>query len=378
VIGLAALGLAACGSTRKTTAPRTTSSTGSASKPTLKLGFIGSVTGTGAQLGINIENGEELAVSQYGTGDPAVNVIVDRVDIPGNPSQARSGAVQLVNDKVVGVISPALADQSTATDALFESAGIPNVSASVTSVALAANGWKFFHRVIADDADQGRGDADYLVRSLGDKTVAVIDDGSAYGESLDNAVRVALKTNGGRDSVNEGIDVRGDDFAPTLNQIIVAKPSAVFFGGYYVAAARLVKLLRAAGYHGAFMSDEGSDDPHFVADAAGAAQGAYLSCACAYTAGDANAEAFNSAYRAAFGAAPGVYSAEAYDATNFLLAAIKSGATTAAAINTYLATSSYTGITKTIRFQVDGNVSGGMVYVSQVKSGQIEQIGTTS
>ena len=50
-----------------------------------------------------------------------------------------------------------------------------------------------------------------------------------------------------------------------------------------------------------------------------------------------------SAYRAAYGTPPAIYSGEAYDATNFVLAAIKSGATTPSAINTYLASNSWTG-----------------------------------
>ncbi len=61
-----------------------------------------------------------------------------------------------------------------------------------------------------------------------------------------------------------------------------------------------------------------------------------------------------------------------------MLAAIKSGATTPAAINTYLANNSWTGVTKTVKFQPNGNVIGGTIYVYQVKGGQIVQIGTTS
>ena len=127
------------------------------------------------------------------------------------------------------------------------------------------------------------------------------------------------------------------------------------------------------------MSGDGSEDARFITDAGGApAAGAYLSCACADETSNPAAQTFVSAYRAAFGVAPAIYSAEAYDATNFVLAAIKSGATTPTAINSYLGSNSYTGITKTIKFQPDGNVSGGTIYVYQVKGGKIVQIGTTS
>ena len=100
------------------------------------------------------------------------------------------------------------------------------------------------------------------------------------------------------------------------------------------------------------MSGDGSEDPHFIKDAGGApAAGAYLSCACADATKIPSAQTFVSAYRAAYGTPPEIYSGEAFDATNFVLAAIKSGATTPSAINSYLATNSYPGVTKTVKFQ---------------------------
>jgi branched-chain amino acid transport system substrate-binding protein len=381
VLGVTALGLAACGSSKSSTSSRTTAppGTGASSGQTLKLGFFGALTGADAQLGINIKNGEQLAISQFDSSNPSAKVSIDPFDSQGDPAQANNGATKLINDKVVAVIGPAFSGESAAADPIFESAQIPNVSASATNVKLAQNGWKFFHRVLADDGAQGPGDADYLVKNLGNKTVYVIDDSSVYGEGLSNAVRSTLKTNGGTDVGDDHISPTGADYGSTVNKVVAAKPAAVFFGGYYDAAGRLVNQLRAAGYKGTFMSGDGSEDARFISDAGGApAEGAYLSCACADETNNPAAQTFVSAYRAAFGTDPAIYSAEAYDATNFVLAAVKSGATTAGAINSYLADNSYTGITKTVKFESDGNINGGTIYVYQVKSGKIVQIATTS
>jgi branched-chain amino acid transport system substrate-binding protein len=386
MVGVAALGLAACGSSKSSTsspttvASATTAPSGTTSPAqTLKLGFFGALTGADAQLGINIKDGEQLAISQYNAANPSVKVTIDAFDSQGDPSQANNGATKLIGDKVVAVIGPAFSGESAAADPIFEQAGIPNVSASATNVKLAQNGWKFFHRVLADDGAQGPGDADYLVKTLGDKTVYVIDDSSTYGEGLADAVRATLKTNGGTDAGDDHISPTGADYGSTVNKVVASKASAVFFGGYYDAAGRLVNQLRSAGYKGVFMSGDGSEDARFVSDAGGApAEGAYLSCACADETSNPAAQAFVSAYRAAFGTAPAIYSAEAYDATNFVLAAIKSGATTGATINSYLASNSWAGVTKTVKFLPNGNVSGGTIYVYQVKSGKIVQIGTTS
>jgi branched-chain amino acid transport system substrate-binding protein len=386
----AALGLAACSSSSKSsTSSNTTASGGgsatssggggASSGTTLKLGFFGALTGANAQLGINIEDGEKLAISQYNATNPSMKVSIDPFDSQGSPAQANNGATKLINDKVIAVIGPAFSGESAAADPIFEAAGVTNVSASATNVKLAQHGWKYFHRALAADDAQGKGDADYLVKTLNLKTLAVIDDSSVYGKGLADVLRTNVSSNGGQIVLNDHIDPNGADYGSTVNKIVAAKPAGVFFGGYYDAAGRLINQLRSAGYRGQFMSGDGSEDAKFITDAGGApAADAYLSCACADATKLSGAQTFVSAYRAAYGTAPAIYSGEAFDATNFILTAIKSGATTSSAINSYLAGNSYNGVTKTIKFQTDGNVSGGTIYVYQVKNGQIVQIGTTS
>lgn len=370
--GVAVLGLAACGSS--------SSSTSSAPSGGLKMGFFGALTGPNAQLGININNGEKLAVQQYNATNPKAKVSVDPFDSQGLPAQAPQGVQKMIADNVVAVVGPAFSSESQSADPTFEKAQIPNVSASATNVKLAQNGLKFFHRALADDSAQGPGDANYIVKTLGDKTVAVVDDSSSYGLGLADYVRSSLKTNGGGDALDDHIDPNGQDYSSTVNKITVAKPQAVFFGGYYDAAGRVAKQLKDAGFKGAFVSGDGSKDPGFIksAGSAATAEGAYLSCACEDTTASSAAQAFNSAYMKAYGTPPQTYSGEAYDAANFILAAIKSGATTKTAINNYLASNQWPGVTKTLKFLPNGNVSGGTVYMYQVKNGAIAQVGTTS
>lgn len=387
LVAVAALGLAACSSSSKPKSSASTSGSGSSGSggATLKLGFFGALTGSDAQLGINIEDGEKLAIAQYNRGNPKNPVSIDAFDSQGDPAQANNGATKLINDKVVAVIGPAFSGESAAADPVFEQAQIPNVSASATNTKLAQNGWKFFHRALADDSLQGPADANYLAKTLKLTSVAVIDDNSVYGKGLADAVRKQLPSDGAKDVLDDHVDPNGADYGSTVNKIVSANAQAVFYGGYYDAAGRMVKQLRAAGYKGAFMSGDGSEDNRFISDAGGsigqpgsAAEGSYLSCACADVNNDPSAASFVSAYKSMFSTAPAIYSAEAFDATNFVLAAIKAGNTTPSAINNYLSSNSWSGVTKTIKFLPNGNVSGGTIYVYKVENGNIVQIGTTS
>lgn len=379
LLAVAALTVTACSSSKKASTSSGATAPVANATGALKLGFFGALTGPNAQLGINIENGEKLAIAQYNATNPKYPVTVDAFDSQGDPSQANNGATKLIGDKVVAVLGPAFSGESAAADPIFESAQIPNITASATNVKLAQNGWKFFHRALADDSFQGKGDADYLVKNLGAKNVAVIDDNSTYGAGLAGYVASTVKSDGANVAVTDHVDPKGSDYGSTVNKIVAANADAVFFGGYYDAAGRLVAQLKKAGFKGQFMSGDGSEDAHFITDAGGApAEGAYLSCACADETQNSAAQSFVTAYNNMFHTPPAIYSAEAYDATGFLLAAIKSGATTPIAINNYLASNSYQGITKTLKFLSDGNVSGGTVYMYKVQGGKIVEIGTTN
>ena len=344
----------------------------------LKIGFFGALSGPDAQIGVDIEQGERLAVVQYDRTGPQSPVTIDYFDSQGDPTKAAAGATKLVRDGNLAVIGPAFAAESAVADPVFDQSRVPDVSASATTVDLAQHGWRFFHRVVADDGAQGRGDGDFLAKTQGVRTIAVVDDGSAYGAGLAAQVARQVRTDGASVPVAVHVNPSGSDYRAAVRQLVAVHPGAVFFGGNYEVAGRLVNQLRAGGYRGVFMSGAGADDPRYVTTARSAAEGSFISCACVDATQDRSADSFVKAYKSMYHTTPGVYAAEGYDAANFVLAAIDAGDTTAVAINDYLGSHSYSGVTKSIRFLPDGNVAGGAVYVSKVKSGKITAVGTTS
>ena len=96
-----------------------------------------------------------------------------------------------------------------------------------------------------------------------------------------------------------------------------------------------------------------------------------MTCPCGDITKNPAASTFVSDYTASAGSAPGTYSAEAFDATNVLLKAVDAGKTTSKAINDYLSTVSYPGLTKTLKFDSKGEVSSATIYVYVVKSGTV-------
>jgi branched-chain amino acid transport system substrate-binding protein len=380
-VGAAALlatGLAGCGSSSGGSTTGSGGSSGSSSgSSSVKIAFFGALTGPNAQLGINIEQGAQLAVDQYNATNPKVRIVLKKYDTQGDPNQAQNLAPTVVKDGVVGVVGPAFSGESLKADPIFEQGQIPNVSPSATNDTLQKQGWKFWHRVLANDDVQGPGVADYIVKKLQAKKVAVIDDASDYGKGLADIVAQTVKKDSSSVVDREEIDPKASDYSSTVNKIKAANPDAVFYGGYYAEAAKFLKQLRDAGVNAKFVSGDGSLDQKLIADAGPAAEGAYLSCTCvlATASDDPTVQKFINDYKAKFNSLPATYTAEGYDAATAFIKAIQAGKTKATDINAYLGTEDFQGVSKHIKWQSNGELAGGSVYIHKVENGKIVALG---
>jgi branched-chain amino acid transport system substrate-binding protein len=310
--------------------------------------------------------GIKLALSQYNAKHANAQIKFQGFDSQGDPKQAPALATKIVGDSsICGVVGPGFSGESDATGKTFFEAGYPSISASATNVKLTTNGWTTWHRVIGNDAAQGAADAKYITTTLGAKKVFVIDDASTYGKGLATVVSGALGSAvTGTDEVTTG----QTDFSATVAKVKGANVDALFYGGYYAESGLLVKQLRAAGWTGKFVSGDGSEDPAFITTAgAAAANGALLSA----PAGPAPAS-FAAEYKAANGTAAGLYSTQAYDATNVFLAALEAGKTSRSDINTFIGSYTGTGVSGPIAFDSKGDIKETTIWMYTVKNGVLD------
>nr|WP_269205156.1 branched-chain amino acid ABC transporter substrate-binding protein [Motilibacter aurantiacus] len=373
------MGVTACGSDDdgdSGASPAESSNSGGGGA-TVKVGFMGALTGPDAQLGINEYNGAKLAFDQYNATNPATKVDFIQYDTTGAPDQATALAPKVAQDGVVAVVGPAFSGESKTAVPVLEEAKIANISASATNAALSTNGWKFWHRVLANDDVQGPGAGEFIVKSLPATSVAVIDDQSEYGKGLADVVNTTVEEQGGTVATRDSIDPEADDYSSTVNQIKSANPQAIFYGGYYSSAAKFVKQLRDGGVTATFVSGDGTLDQKFIDGAGEAAEGSILSCTCvlATASEDEAVQKFIDDYTAEYGTAPATYSAEAFDAATAIIKALEGGATTGEAINESLSTVDFQGVSKPIKFNEVGELETGTTYIHQVKDGKIISLG---
>jgi branched-chain amino acid transport system substrate-binding protein len=377
ISAVSAVVLAACGSSSsKTTSTTTGGTTGGGTGGSVNIGFFGALTGANAQLGINIRNGVKLAVDQYNAKGTGPKAVLKEYDSAGDATQAPQLAQKVISDKTPAVVGPAFSGESKTADPIFEQAQIVNITPSATADGLSTQGYKYFHRIIGKNAEQGASAEKYIHVKLKATSVAIIDDNQEYSKGIADVVRADAKADGENVAVSESIDPKSQDYSSTVNKISTAKVDAIFYGGYYAEGGRLLKQLRDAGVKAPFVSDDGAADQKFV-DAAGApaAEGAVMTLASGDITKIPAAAKFVTDYTSAFGTPPATYSAEGFDAANVILAAIAAGKTTGKDINDYIGSNTFTGITKTIKFSATGDVESSGVYLYGIQRGKLAFIG---
>jgi branched-chain amino acid transport system substrate-binding protein len=354
VIGLVA-GAAACNSS-------SSSDDAASGNCGYKLAFFGALTGSAANLGVNIEQGFELAIKQYNTKKGSECITVAKFDSQGEPAVAPGVARNLVADKkILGIVGPPFSGESEAADPIFEEAGIPTITPSATRVSLSANGWKTFHRAVANDDAQGPAAANYIKDVLKAQKVFVADDQSAYGAGLADVVKKTLGSSVVATDKTEA-DGKQTDFSAVVQKVVSSGATAMFYGGYYQNGGLIRKQLTAANWKGVLVGGDGMKDPG-LAKAAGnnAATGTIVTCPCSPP--EKAGGTFVADYKKQWNVDAGTYSDVAFDAANVFLAGIDAGNTTPEKLNTYLSTVNYTGIANVYKWTATGELDPNSIKV---------------
>lgn len=328
----------------------------------LKIAFQGPLTGSDAALGLNMLRGVQFAVKKSG-----LDIEVKEVDDQGDAAVAGPIAPSVTQDEcVVALVGPAYSGAARVSLPVYLAGGLPVITPSATNPTLYDFGGKVFHRAVLTDDYQGPALAKLVTSKVKNAKAFVINDATDYSVGLAKLVGFTL---GSRVVGTETTPTGTTDFSSTIARIKKSKANAVIFTGYFSQAAVLVKQLRDSGSKAVFAGGDGVLDGQFIKLARKAAEGALLT-APAVPFDSANAKLAKE-FSKVMGAAPGVYTTESYDVTNFFIEAIKKGNKTRASILNYIKKNSHKGLSKTIKFDSKGEVAGVDVNGFVVKGGKI-------
>ena len=353
-----------------------TSSAASA-KATYTIGVEGPFSGSDANYGDYIYGGVQLAINAANaSGMYKFTLKPEKFDDQGSSSLSPAAAQKATGTKnLVAVVGPAFSGASEAAAPYYLKAHVAEVSASATAVALASGSDSNFMRTIADDSVQGKADADYLVKVKDVKNLLVLSDSSFYGDGLAKVVAAdatamgVTVTTGDIPNVNTGGGGTTTEYGPAATGIATADPAAIFYGGYSPDFGLLLSALSSAGYTASahvIMSGDGSNSPALITSTspASAANGVYLSEGAAGKVNFLTGKLATEYYKLTkIKASVAEYAAQAYDATNAIIAAL-SKTSAPKSVSTMLRKEvvanlhkvDFKGITGTIAFAGDGDL----------------------
>ena len=380
----AAVALAACGKKEEPAKAEAAKAPAAPAPVVVKIGHAAPLTGGIAHLGKDNENGARLAVDEINAagglkvGDKTIKLELVAEDDKADPKEGTLVAQKFVDAGVVAVVGHLNSGVSIPASKIYADNNITQISPSSTNPNYTNQGFKTTFRVVANDIQQGTVLATYAATEMKAKTVAIVDDRTAYGQGLADVFERVAKEKGIKVVAREFTNDKATDFNAILTKIRGARPDVVFWGGMDATAAPAAKQMAQLGIKAPMLAGDGVCSPKFI-ELAGDAAGR-MTCSKAGEAVEqlARGPEFVQKYKAKFNQDVQVYSPYSYDAVFVIADAMKrANSTDRAAITAAMPQTNYSGVTGTISFDEKGDVKGGAISMFTVKDGKLSYISTS-
>ncbi|VWD05751.1 branched-chain amino acid ABC transporter substrate-binding protein [Burkholderia lata] len=341
----------------------------------VKIGSVEPLTGGIAHLGKDNENGARLAVEEINAkglviGGQKVTLQLDAQDDAADPRQATQIAQKLVDDKVVAVVGHLNSGTSIPASRIYSDAGVVQITPSATNPAYTLQGFKTTYRVVATDAQQGPALANYA-QSKGFKSVAVVDDSTAYGQSLANEFEKKAKALGLKVVSHDATNDKAVDFRAILTKIKGENPDAIMYGGMDATGGPFAKQARQLGLRAKIVAGDGVCTEQLSELAGEAAANVVCSQAGAALEKMPGGAAFLTKYQNRFGQPIKFDAPFAYDAVYIIVDAMKRANSTAPAkILAAMPATNYAGVIGTTAFDSKGDLKHGVISLYGYRSGK--------
>jgi branched-chain amino acid transport system substrate-binding protein len=355
-----------------------------AQEQVVKIGHVGPVSGAIAHLGKDNEWGARLAIEELNAKGVSINgkkVKLELVaeDDASDPKQGTAAAQKLVDAKVSGVIGHLNSGTTIPASKIYSDAGIPQISPSSTNPKYTRQGYKTAFRVVADDVHLGGTLGRYAVNELKGKSIAVIDDRTAYGQGVAEEFEKAVKAAGGKLVGHEFTTDKATDFMPILTTLKGKKPDIIFFGGMDAVGGPMMKQMKSLGIKAKFMGGDGICTNEMIKLAGDAMADGQVVCAEAGGVDGAlkkGMDEFGAKFKKRFNDDVKLYSPYVYDAVFVMVDAMQRANSSEPAkyLPELAKTTGFKGVTGTISFDAKGDIKNGALTLYTFKAGKRDQI----
>ncbi|MGV7209713.1 branched-chain amino acid ABC transporter substrate-binding protein [Oxalobacteraceae bacterium A2-2] len=347
-----------------------------AQETVVKIGHSGPLSGPQAFSGKDNENGARLAVEELNAKPITVagkklKFTLQSEDDQGDPKAGVAAAQKLIDQGVKYVVGPYNSGVAIPASRAYNDAGVL-VATVATNPKITLAGYKGLFRVNASDTQLGSKMALYAAKELKFKTVAVIDDRTAFGQGVAEEFKKQAKASGMTVAGHEFTTDKAFDFTAILTKLKNKKVDAIFFGGYAPQAAPMARQMKQLGISAKLLGGDTICTAE-MGKLGGDAVGDNVLCSqggAVLDKADAG-PAFKAKYKARYKQDPDVYAAAYYDAVMMYAQGMQqAGTTDPIKVGVSVASGNYKGVAGNYSFDIHGDMKQSPVTIYTFKNGQ--------
>jgi branched-chain amino acid transport system substrate-binding protein len=241
----------------------------------VRIGAATPLTGPNSWTGEQHERGVAMAVAEL---NEAGGLLGERIELIVaddfcDGQQAVAAARKLIAEGVVFVAGHLCSGATIPASALYQEAGIVMISPSSTNPKLTEQGFRNVFRVTKRDSEQARLAGDYLAERWGDAKIAILHDGTVYGQGLAEATKGQLNRHGVTETRFDQIAPGQPEYTEMVAALEAAGIEVLFYGGHPAEAALIARQVHERGYDLQLVGSDNLNSEYFVRVAGPAVEG---------------------------------------------------------------------------------------------------------
>lgn len=293
----------------------------------IRIGFFAPVTSPAASAdGLSAENSAKLAGKLVNEAGGINGRMVELVNYDDglDTTQAVSIAEKLTTkDNVVAVVSGSYSGPTRVAAPIIQNSGKVMVSAYAVHPDVVNAGDFIFSQSFPGKV-QGKAGAEYAVKTLGAKKIAIIAVDLDFGTELANTFTAHAEANGAKVVSVDKVAISDNEFTAIITKLKEkVQPDLIYIANYYAHAAEVVKQCKLQGLNVPILGTEGADSWQFLLTAGEHANGVYLTTNMNRDDVSTTTQEYITRYREEFDMEPDMVGASAYDAFQVLFESIR-------------------------------------------------------
>jgi branched-chain amino acid transport system substrate-binding protein len=345
-----------------------------ASAQTIKVGVVGPLTGQFAPGGQSQLYGAEMKAKELNASGGRYKIELLVEDDASNCDQSVNATVKVITQsKVAAVLGAVNSPCALAMVPITKRYKVPQFTFGV-GTAITKQGSEWVFRVAVGAPGQTKALAEYAVKKLGHKKIAVLYSDDEYGASMAEGFKKALESMGLQPAAFETYPREDKDFSGQLTKVKSSGATALYPTGSFAAAALIARQAKQLGLELQLLGDTGIATPKFAELGGDAVEGAVI--VEPFTPGDPDSKVqeFVKKFKTQYNRDPDGWVAEMYDTVGMIYEAVsKAGRVDSQVIRDHAAAykegSAYNGILGDWYFDKEGNATFDL-YKVQIKGGK--------